>query len=53
MFAVSSTHRAATWLLAGGAPSVTPPPRVQELRENWTGDQGRADGVRSDEGSES
>ena len=53
LFAVSSTHRAATWLLAGGAPSVTPPPRVQELREHWTGGQGRADGVRSDEGSES
>jgi len=51
LFAVSSTHRAATWLLAGGAPSVTPPPRVQELREHWTGGQGRADGVRSDEGS--
>ena len=36
LFAVSPTHRAATWLLAEGAPAVEPPPHVRLLHERWT-----------------
>lgn len=35
LFPVSPTHRAATWLLADGAPAVQPPARIAELRRRY------------------
>lgn len=33
LFKVSETHQAATWLLAEGAPTVTPPPEIVRRRQ--------------------
>jgi oligopeptide transport system ATP-binding protein len=34
-FEVSPTHKAATWLLAPGAPKVTPPAEIVRRREKY------------------